>query len=64
MPTSYVMKVSSNGGVSIPAQARARWGSDHLVVVDLVDRIVDAAPTARSGQRAARQVPRSGTEYD
>ena len=40
MPTSYVMKVSSNGQVSIPAEARSRWMADRVVVVDLGDRIV------------------------
>jgi bifunctional DNA-binding transcriptional regulator/antitoxin component of YhaV-PrlF toxin-antitoxin module len=40
MPTSYVMKVSSNGQVSIPAEARSRWHADRVVVVDLGDRIV------------------------
>ena len=40
MVTSYVMKVSSNGQVSIPAEARARWGADRMIVVDLGDRIV------------------------
>lgn len=40
MPTNYVMKVSSNGQVSIPAEARARWHADRVVVVDLGDRIV------------------------
>ncbi|MGE0878665.1 MAG: AbrB/MazE/SpoVT family DNA-binding domain-containing protein [Acidimicrobiia bacterium] len=40
MSTSYVMKVSSNGQVSIPAEARARWKSDQVVVVDLGDRVV------------------------
>jgi AbrB family looped-hinge helix DNA binding protein len=38
--TSYVMKVSSNGQVSIPAEARARWGAEQVVVVDLGDRVV------------------------
>lgn len=37
---SYVMKVSRNGQVSIPAEARARWQADRVVVVDLGDRIV------------------------
>lgn len=37
---SYVMKVSSNGQVSIPAEARARWGVQHVCVVDLGDRVV------------------------
>lgn len=40
MATSYVMKVSSNGQVSIPAEARARWMTDQVVVVDLGDRVV------------------------
>src|SRR5664280_464782 len=38
--TTHVMKVSSNGQVSIPAEARARWKADHVVVVDLGDRVV------------------------
>lgn len=37
---SYVMKVSGNGQVSIPAIARARWNADRVVVVDLGDRVV------------------------
>jgi bifunctional DNA-binding transcriptional regulator/antitoxin component of YhaV-PrlF toxin-antitoxin module len=37
---SYVMKVSLNGQVSIPAEARARWLTDKVVVVDLGDRVV------------------------
>lgn len=40
MSTSYVMKVSSNGQVSIPAKARARWMTNRVIVVDLGDRIV------------------------
>jgi AbrB family looped-hinge helix DNA binding protein len=40
MSTSHVMKVSSNGQVSIPAEARARWKADRVVVVDLGDRVV------------------------
>jgi AbrB family looped-hinge helix DNA binding protein len=40
MSTSYVMKVSSNGQISIPAEARARWKADRVVVVDLGDRVV------------------------
>lgn len=38
--TSYVMKVSRNGQVSIPADARSRWNADRVVVVDLGDRVV------------------------
>lgn len=40
MTTTYVMKVSSNGQVSIPAEARARWRADQVVVADLGDRVV------------------------
>lgn len=40
MPTNYVMKVSSNGQVSIPAEARARWRPERMLVVDLGDRLV------------------------
>lgn len=40
MATSYVMKISSNGQVSIPADTRARWHSERVVVVDLGDRVV------------------------
>ena len=40
VPTSYVMKVSQNGQVSIPADTRSRWHSDRVVIVDLGDRIV------------------------
>lgn len=40
MTTSYVMKVSANGQVSIPAEARSRWHADRVVVVDLGDRVV------------------------
>jgi bifunctional DNA-binding transcriptional regulator/antitoxin component of YhaV-PrlF toxin-antitoxin module len=38
--SSYVMKVSSNGQVSIPADTRARWMTDRVLIVDLGDRIV------------------------
>jgi bifunctional DNA-binding transcriptional regulator/antitoxin component of YhaV-PrlF toxin-antitoxin module len=46
VPTSYVMTVSRNGQVSIPAAARARWATGHVLVVDLGDRVVirPAAP--------------------
>lgn len=40
MTTNYVMKVSSNGQVSIPAETRSRWHAERVIVVDLGDRIV------------------------
>lgn len=56
MPRSYVMKVSSNGQVSIPAEARARWNAERVVVVDLGDRVV-LRPVTRD------QVPRMVGKY-
>lgn len=38
--TSYVMKVSCNGQVTIPAEVRTRWKADRVAVVDLGDRMV------------------------
>lgn len=38
--TSYVMTMSRNGQVSIPAEARARWSTRQVLVVDLGDRVV------------------------
>lgn len=40
MDDTYVMKVSANGQVSIPAEARARWKADRMLVVDMGDRVV------------------------
>ncbi|MEX1021724.1 MAG: AbrB/MazE/SpoVT family DNA-binding domain-containing protein [Dehalococcoidia bacterium] len=40
MVTSHIMKMSSNGQVSIPAAARSRWRADRLLVVDMGDRVV------------------------
>jgi bifunctional DNA-binding transcriptional regulator/antitoxin component of YhaV-PrlF toxin-antitoxin module len=39
-PASYVMTVSQNGQVSIPADTRSRWKARRVVVVDLGDRVV------------------------
>jgi bifunctional DNA-binding transcriptional regulator/antitoxin component of YhaV-PrlF toxin-antitoxin module len=71
MSTSYVMKVSSNGQVSIPADARSRWHVERMLVVDLGDRLVmrplpddvvgslsgkyAGGPTADATRRRARQ---------
>lgn len=40
MTTSHVMKVSSNGQVSVPAETRSRWDADRVTIVELGDRIV------------------------
>lgn len=76
MPTSYVMKVSSNGQVSIPADVRARWHPERVVVVDLGDRLVmrplpddpvgalvgkyRTGPSADEARRRAREEDSSG----
>ncbi len=62
MANNYVMKVSANGQVSIPAKARERWGARRMLVVDLGDRIVmrplpdDALGTLR-GKYSKRLAP-------
>ena len=38
--TSHVMTISRNGQVSIPADARSRWNTRQVIVVDLGDRVV------------------------
>lgn len=35
-----VMTISRNGQVSVPAEARARWKTRKVMVVDLGDRVV------------------------
>ncbi|MEI7860840.1 MAG: AbrB/MazE/SpoVT family DNA-binding domain-containing protein [Acidimicrobiales bacterium] len=40
MTSAYVMKISTNGQISIPAAVRARWGAERVVAVDLGDRVV------------------------
>jgi bifunctional DNA-binding transcriptional regulator/antitoxin component of YhaV-PrlF toxin-antitoxin module len=46
------MTISGNGQVSIPAAARARWGTRKVLVVDLGDRVVmrPAADTDAASQ--------------
>ena len=38
--TTYIMKISGNGQVSIPADARSRWQADRVLVVDLGDYVL------------------------
>lgn len=52
-----VMTVSRNGQVSIPAQTRARWNTQRVLVVDLGDFVVmrpadDDPVTAMRGKYA------------
>ncbi len=37
---STVMKLSRNGQVSLPAEARRRWGAERMLVVDMGDYLV------------------------
>lgn len=73
MATSYLMKVSRNGQVSIPAEARSRWQVQQVLVVDLGDRVVlrpvpedrvgalvgkyGRGPTTDAARRRARREP-------
>lgn len=38
--TAHIMKMSRNGQLSVPADARHRWKTDRYLVVDLGDRVV------------------------
>ena len=40
MPISTTMKLSRNGQVSLPADVRRRWGTDHVLVLDLGTHVV------------------------
>ena len=40
MSSTYVMKISRNGQISIPADVRSRWKAGMVTVVDLGDRVV------------------------
>jgi virulence-associated protein VagC len=61
--TTYVMKVSTNGQVSIPADARTRWLVDQVLVADLGDRVVirplPAQPIAQLKAKYKDQGPSS-----
>lgn len=39
-PLSYVMRLSRNGQVSIPAATRARWKAGRMTVVDMGDYLL------------------------
>ena len=60
------MTVSRNGQVSIPAQARARWRTRKVIVVDLGDRVVmrpapDGDPIEALQGKYAERGPDSAT---
>ncbi len=38
--SSEVLKISSNGQVSIPARVRRRWNATRVLVVDKGDRVI------------------------
>ncbi len=38
--SSYELRVSSNGQVSIPAEVRRRWKASRVLVIDKGDRII------------------------
>ena len=40
MVLGYVTKISPDGQVTIPEEARERWADDEIVIVDLGDRVV------------------------
>jgi len=40
MPIHHIVKITSEGRVSIPDGVLARWNADSVVVADLGDRVV------------------------
>jgi bifunctional DNA-binding transcriptional regulator/antitoxin component of YhaV-PrlF toxin-antitoxin module len=58
----YVMKVSSSGQGSIPAEARARWNADQVIVVDLGDRLVLRPHPHEPLSELRREVPTRGEQ--
>jgi bifunctional DNA-binding transcriptional regulator/antitoxin component of YhaV-PrlF toxin-antitoxin module len=36
----HIMKISSNGRISLPADVRKRWKADEVVMVDMGDQVV------------------------
>ena len=40
MVLGYVTKISPDGQVTIPEEARERWGAGQVVIVDFGDRVV------------------------
>ena len=53
MALGYITKISPDGRVAIPEEARERWGADEVVVVDLGDRVV-MRPRSENPIRALR----------
>ena len=66
--TGQVMTISRNGQVSIPAEARSRWNTRHVVVVDLGDRVVMRPladdPVAELEGKYAGRGPRTDRERE
>ena len=64
MPIGYVMKVSSNGQVSIPAEVRARWNAERVVVADMGDYIAMRPMSENPLEELVGKYPGQGPSTD
>ena len=69
MPLGYVMKVSANGQVSIPAEVRARWKAEQwtteqVVIADMGDYIVIGPKSENPFEELVGKYPGKGPSTD
>lgn len=64
MPLGYVMKVSANGQVSIPAEVRARWNTEKVVIADMGDYIVIGPASENPFDEIVGKYPGRGPSTD
>ena len=64
VPLGYVMKVSVNGQVSIPAEVRARWNTEKVVIADMGDYIVIGPASENPFDEIVGKYPGRGPSTD
>ena len=69
MPLGYVMKVSANGQVSIPAEVRARWRAERwtterVVIADMGDYIAMRPMSENPFEELVGKYPGKGPSTD
>ena len=64
VPLGYVMKVSVNGQVSIPAEVRARWNTDRVAIADMGDYIVVGPMSENPLEELVGKYPGQGPSTD
>ena len=64
MPLGYVMKVSANGRVTIPAEVRARWNTERVAIADMGDYIAMRPMSENPLDELVGQYPGRGPSTD